>query len=159
MPSRELDRPIRFSVLDRLLSDRDSELRAGGDMAALRECVRRDLEWLLNTRRIYQTVSDDFPELQKSLYHYGIPDITSLGRDAPASRARLRAQIEEALALFEPRLTNVRVTVAEQATDGKRQVHFQIQALLMSDPEPMRVAFDTVVDKSSGGIAVQEGTA
>jgi type VI secretion system protein ImpF len=155
MPPKALDQPIRFSVFDRLLHDRASDAAAGGDLSALRECVRRDLEWLLNTRRIYLTVSDEFPELQKSVYHYGLPDITSLGRDVPQTRARLRANIEEALALFEPRLTNVRVSLVDTPAEGLRQVRFVIHALLIADPEPVRVAFDTVVDRNSGTIAVQ----
>jgi type VI secretion system protein ImpF len=127
--------------------------------------VRRDLEWLLNTRRIYLTVPDDYPELQRSVYHYGVPDITSLGRDAPATRARLASHLEEAIALFEPRLSNVAITVperregdpSEQGAEARGQLHFRIQALLAMDPEPLRIAFDTVVDRTSGGVAIQSG--
>src|SRR5688572_16702601 len=128
MASRELDRPIRLSVLDRLL---DVEGSGTDSLETLRQSVRRDLDWLLNTRRLYTPISDDFPELQHSVLTYGIPDITSLGRDAPAARARLLAHIEESIALFEPRLTNVRVAIVESVPGtGLRQVHFRINALL-----------------------------
>ena len=158
MASRELDRPIQLSVLDRLLDD--GAPVSGDALMALRESVRRDLEWLLNTRRLYQPLSEDYAELQKSVLLYGIPDITSLGRDAPASRARLQAHIEEAIALFEPRLSNVRVSVIEApAEGGARQVHFRILALLLADPEPLRVSFDTKVDRSTGGFNVDVGAA
>lgn len=155
MTPRELDRPIRLSVLDRVL-DAD----AGSDsLQSLYESVRRDLEWLLNTRRLYIPVSDDYPELQHSVLTYGIPDITSLGRDAPATRAKLVSHIEEAIALFEPRLTNVRVSLVEAVPgSGLRQVQFRIVAMLRADPEPLRVSYDTVVDRSTGGFAVQIGS-
>ncbi len=155
MAGRELDRPIRISVLDRLLND-GAPVSASDDLARLREAVRRDVEWLLNTRRIYRTAPDDYPELQRSLYHYGLPDVTSLGRDAPASRARLSAQIEEALTLFEPRLASVRVSIPEEAVDARRQLHLRIQALLLLDPEPVRVSFDTVIDRTSGEVGLRE---
>lgn len=159
MASRELDRPIQLSVLDRLLDD--GAPASGDALTALRESVRRDLEWLLNTRRLYQPLSEDYAELQRSVLLYGIPDITSLGRDAPATRARLQAHIEEAIALFEPRLSNVRVAVVEAPAEsgGMRQVHFRIQALLLADPEPLRVSFDTRVDRSTGGFDVDVGAA
>lgn len=157
MASRELDRPIQLSVLDRLLDD--GETPSGDGLTALRESVRRDLEWLLNTRRLYTPISEDYPELQRSVLLYGLPDITSLGRDAPATRARLQAHIEETIALFEPRLSNVRVAVVEAPAEGGglRQVHFRIQALLLADPEPLRVWFDTKVDRSNGGFDVDVG--
>ena len=156
MASRELDRPVRLSVLDRLLDD--GEPTGVNDLIALRESVRRDLESLLNTRRLYVPVSDDYPELQKSVLLFGVPDITSLGRDAPATRSRLLAHIEEAIAVFEPRLTNVRVAIVDNpSAGGLRQVHFRIQAMLLADPEPLRVAFDTVVDRTTGGFDVDVG--
>lgn len=159
MASRELDRPIRLSVLDRLLDDGASA--PADDVAALHESVRRDLEWLLNTRRLYKPIGEDHPELQHSVLAYGLPDITSLGRDAPATRARLQSHIEEAIALFEPRLSNVRVVIVAGSTEpgGLRQVHFRIQAMLLADPDPIRVSFDTVVDRSTGGFDVELGAA
>lgn len=159
MASRELDRPIRLSVLDRLLDD--GAFDASDDLAALHQSVRRDLEWLLNTRRLYKPIGEDYPELQHSLLAYGVPDITSLGRDAPATRARLLSHIEEAIALFEPRLSNVRVMIVEGGAEqgGLRQVHFRIQAMLLADPEPVRVSFDTLVDRSTGGFDVEIGAA
>ncbi len=157
MASRELDRPIRLSVLDRLLDVGDS---SGDTLDGLREAVRPDLAWLLNTRRLYTPIGDDFPELQHSVLTYGIPDITSLGRDAPATRARLVAHIEESIALFEPRLINVRVSIVESVPGtGLRQLHFRIMAMLRADPEPLRVSFDTVVDRSTGGFHVEIGNA
>lgn len=157
MAPRELDRPIRLSVLDRLLDDGASD----GDLNVLHESVRRDLELLLNTRRLYVPVSDDYPELQRSVLLFGVPDITSLGRDAPATRTRLLAHLEEAIALFEPRLSNVRVSIvdAKAPSGGLRQVHFRIHAMLAADPEPLRVSFDTVVDRSTGGFNVDVGAA
>ena len=161
MAAAGLDRPIKLSVFDRLVTDRQSEgaIGSANDVSKLRETVRRDLEWLLNTRRIYRTAPDDFPAVQRSLYHYGLPDITSLGRDNPDTRAKLLAQLEETIKLFEPRLTQVRIVPAKEAMDGHRRLRFVIHAMLDADPEPVRVVFDTAVDRGNGAINVHEDEA
>jgi type VI secretion system protein ImpF len=106
---------------------------------ALKIAVRRDLEWLLNTRRIPEPAPEAYEELHHSLYHYGFPDITSLGRDARDTRARLVRQIEDTLAVHEPRLANVRVTLTETDGESRRQLRFLIEALLRMEPNPEQV--------------------
>jgi type VI secretion system protein ImpF len=109
---------------------------------------------LLNTRRISEPASDAFPEVQKSVYHYGLPDITSLSSDSVMTRQRLRRQVEDAIALFEPRLTDVRVSVAESEDAERRQLRFIVEAMLRMDPNPERVLFDTVLDPTRGEFQV-----
>ena len=55
-------------------------------MDTLKASVRHDLEWLLNTRRIPDEAPESFQELTRSLYHFGFPDITSMGRDSKEVR-------------------------------------------------------------------------
>ena len=88
--------------------------------------------------------------MTRSLYHYGFPDITSLGRDARDTRVRLLRQVEETLALHEPRLANVRVTLTDTGTDSKRELRFLIEGLLRMEPNPEQVVFDTVLEIASG---------
>jgi len=160
MSERELEPTVRQSVLDRLI---DREPRLAGDrplswsesVSRLRDSVKRDLEWLLNTRRIPELASDDFPEVQRSVYHYGIPYITSLSRDASETPETLRRQIEECIRLFEPRLTAVQVLTHESDSDDPRhRLHFSIHALLDIEPNPERVLFDTVLEVGSGEFSV-----
>ena len=44
----------------------------------LKAALRRDLEWLLNTRQIAGGVPEAFPGLEGSLYGYGLPDVSNL---------------------------------------------------------------------------------
>jgi type VI secretion system protein ImpF len=155
MKNPGIERSVRPSVLDRLIDDRPkvaSEApRSWTDSVRdLKIAVRRDLEWLLNTRRIADPAPESFEELTRSLYHYGFPDITSLGRDARDTRIRLLRQVEEALATHEPRLAGVRVTLAETDADNKRQLRFLIEGLLRMEPNPEQVVFDTVLEIGSG---------
>jgi type VI secretion system protein ImpF len=159
MNRRELDPTVQQSVLDRLM---DFEPRNAADppmswdasVAGLRDSVRRDLEWLLNTRRIPTPAPADFPEVRESVYHFGLPDITSLSRDSSDTPETLRRQIEEIVRLFEPRLTNVQVQPREGGTSPLHEMHFTIHALLRMEPNPERVMFDTVLEMGSGEFSV-----
>ncbi len=160
MAKRELERTVQQSVLDRLIdedprSPADPSVSWAQSVRELKQAVRRDLEWLLNTRRIHELAPDALEEVGKSLYHYGLPDITSLSADDPRTRQVLIRQVEEAIALFEPRLMGVRVAIVETEYDKKRELRFLIEALLKMEPSPEQVAFDTVLEFSSGKFQVR----
>lgn len=159
MSARKVEPTVQQSVLDRLL---DFEPRQAADpiiswsdsVDRLRAAVARDLEWLLNTRRIPEPAPDDFPEVQASVYHFGIRDITSLSADDTDTPDTLRRRIEECIRLFEPRLGNVRVLTQETGDDPHQALHFSIHALLLMDPDPERVTFDTVLEIGSREFSV-----
>ena len=77
------ERPVRPSVLDRLI-DLEPKLRedpAVGRAQSIRELkasLQRDLEWLLNTRRVAGELPDSAEELIHSLYYYGLPEFMDL---------------------------------------------------------------------------------
>jgi type VI secretion system protein ImpF len=160
MSSRRLDPTAQQSLLDRLV-DHDPQAAAdrvpgwAESVAALKASVLRDLGWLLNTRQTPERApSHAYPELQTSLYHYGLPDTTALGADAEESRKLLVERIEECIRTFEPRLANVRVVPREDAGDGRHRIPFVIEALLRMEPNPERVEFDTVLEVTSGEFRV-----
>lgn len=151
----ERGRVVRQSLLDRLIADDPGRDRASSrttSEAAFRQAVRRDLEWLLNTRRQLAEVPEGRDELRRSLLRYGIPDVGSLPRDVPEARARLARTIEEAITLFEPRLANVRVVLPDEgarAGEGGAEagaLRFLVDAVLRMEPEPERVLFETTFD-------------
>lgn len=156
---REEDRPVQESVLDRLISDDDAAAHDATSRAQsvrqLRAAVRRDLEWLLNTRSIAVRPPEELAEVNNSVYVFGVPDVTSLSADDPRSLVRLRQMITEAIALFEPRLGSVQVSEAAVGGSESRQFHFSIQAVLKLDPTPEQVSFDTVFDVARGQYAVK----
>jgi type VI secretion system protein ImpF len=155
MKSAGIERSVQQSLLDRLI-DLDPKTSTevpptwAESVRQLKASLRHDLEWLLNTRRIPTLAPESFEELTRSLYHFGLPDITSMGRDSRDVRTKLMRQVEETLAAFEPRLAGVRVSVGESDDDGKRQLRFLIEGLLRMEPNPEQVVFDTVLEISSG---------
>src|SRR5689334_306245 len=100
---------IRPSMVDRLL-DPESEgtsWRRGYSVDQMIDAVRADLEDLLNSHRMALDIPEELVEVRKSIVAYGIPDLSSFGSTGSDSVHRLCAAIEEAIAVFEPRLTDV----------------------------------------------------
>jgi type VI secretion system protein ImpF len=148
---KEPERIIRRSVIDRLTQTGEPEPRTWSEsVRLLKRAVLRDVEWLLNTRRIADPAGDEFPELQQSVYHYGLPDVTSMSADSAAARRQLVRQVEQCLQQFEPRLTSIRVTEAAAQGETTRSLRFVVEGLLRMHPEPEPIAFDTVLDSGSG---------
>ena len=157
MAQREIERTVQPSLLDRLTdldprTPADPRITFSESVRRFKASLQRDLEWLLNTRRTPEPVPADwFEELPKSLYNYGLPDITSLSRDAMESRSFLVNHVENAIAVFEPRLTDVRISVVEaEGENFRRELRFHIEGTLRMDPTPEQVVFDTVLHFASG---------
>lgn len=164
MAKREIERTVQPSVLDRLTDDNprsatDPRVSYAESLELFRAGVKRDLEWLLNTRRTPDPASPDFTELSRSIFNYGVPDITSVSADSPHARAQLLRDIEATLSLFEPRLENVRISLIEQEGEARRrELRFVVEATLRLDPTPENIVFDTVLHYSSGEIEVSRGS-
>ncbi|MDQ2901243.1 MAG: type VI secretion system baseplate subunit TssE [Acidobacteriota bacterium] len=137
----------RQSVLDRLLGpDPPTQARS---IQKVKDSLKRDLEWMLNTRRNPKPVPDGLSELNNSLYVYGVPDISSLSLNSERDRNRLLLILDQTISALEPRLTNVRVTL-DNSNARPRELRFVIHGLLLIDPSPEPVYFDTVLELNSG---------
>jgi len=111
--------------------------------------IRRDLENLLNTRCTPDLTPEGRPETRRSVYAYGVPDITEIGQNFLYEKDRLLAEVEKAVRVFEPRLSGVKVTILP-ATDSSRVLRFVIEGMLRVDPAPERVVFDAALELTSG---------
>jgi type VI secretion system protein ImpF len=161
MTKREIERTVQGSLIDRLtdLEPRSDVEGRVGYLESVRQFkagLQRDLEWLLNTRRIPIPAPEELDEVRDSLYHYGIPDLTSISRDSPEARDRLRRRVEDAIATFEPRLTNVNIIMLEmEGEQHRRELRFHVEGTLLMDPTPEQIVFDTVLHFASGEYEVE----
>lgn len=151
---RSSARTMLPSVLDRLIdleptNRNEATIARAQTLKELKDSVRRDLEWLLNSVRTPHEAPPAFRELWKSVYSYGLPDTTGLALKSSDERNRLARVVEVAIADFEPRLMNVAVTVPATSTIS-RVVHFHIEALLRMEPAPERIFFDTTLELMTG---------
>jgi type VI secretion system protein ImpF len=160
MAGADYDRAVQLSLLDRLI-DREPDQRAEAgitraeSLRRLRSSIRRDVESLLNTVRTNEP-PPALRELKDSLYTYGIPDITSMSLESGQDAQRLLRSLESAISFFEPRLANVRVTSYDKISRKRMSMEFHIEALLLIDPAPERLSFDTVFEVARGFYKVEE---
>jgi type VI secretion system protein ImpF len=153
---------LQPSLLDRLTDDDREQSQESRDKrilspARLRECVRRDLTWLLNTTHLaaLQDLTEQ-PEVERSVLNYGMPDFA--GRTASSVDVRaMERTISRVIAEFEPRLLKSSVKVRVIA-DPDRMNHnamcFQIEAELWAQPLPLRLFLRTEIDLESGAATV-----
>lgn len=161
MARNETHAGILPSVLDRLI-DPDAEgtaWRRGYGPQQVIDAVQRDLQDLLNTRESHQGPAEDgglpadLPEVQRSIYAYGLPDLTSLNATTPQQREEIGQVLEATIAQFEPRLKDIRATLLDPGDGKERTVRFRIEARLNMDPAP-DVAFDTILELTTGRYSV-----
>ena len=113
------------------------------------DTVRRDLEWLFNTRRVKDDRIQRWPGIQKSIYNYGLPDVSSTDPLRQHDQDALLKFMEEAIERFDPRLEDARIDYAPSAL-AAHILRFQINGLVLMDPAPAEVSFETLVDKTNG---------
>lgn len=150
---------ISVSLLDRLT---DHEPRVTSEppwtraqsLRRLKAALRRDIEFLLNARRTPIDAPPSARELQRSVYAYGLPDITGVAMNVSEDQHHLARAMESAISIFEPRLTNVSVSV-QPAAGPTRVLHFRIEGTLRVDPAPERVFFDTSLHLTSATYEVE----
>ncbi len=154
MPRRDATGPVTLSVLDRLI-DRDPETRSeipftrAQSLRELKLALKRDLEWLLNTRKTIEPAPDSARETVRSVYHYGFADISSKWVLSSRDHGDLVREMESVIAVFEPRLKRARIRM-EPIEGNYRALKFVIEGLLCMDPAPEPVRFDTVLELGKG---------
>jgi type VI secretion system protein ImpF len=156
---KEKGTKTQTSILDRLIDNEPgiSSEPVQNRLANFRQLmamVRRDIENLLNTKNFASSMDSGYGELQKSLFFYGLPDFTAQNPRDTSVRDNLCQEVERAIARFEPRLTNV-VVVSETGHQEERSLGFKIMGLLMVEPAPEAVTFDTHFDVNRGEYKVK----
>jgi type VI secretion system protein ImpF len=153
---------VTLSVLDRL-TDADprspsveAPLTRAESVRALRSAVRRDLEWLLNTRRCPEDPGSVNVETENSLYNYGLPDFSAYSIASVKDQTKLVRVLQAAVKVFEPRLANIRVVPVEINPKGMRSVRIRIEGLLMMDPAPEHISFDTTLQLTTGDFRIKD---
>ncbi len=143
MPPPEPDDPrARLSLLDRLLDERPGDtsegtLRRTATAEELKAFVRRDLEWLLSTRR---TLVRDRPlRGERTVTEYGLPDFAPVSPGNQQALNKVAREVRRAIEAFEPRLHDVRVTVEPALAPGR--VTARVEALLVVGEVRRPVAF------------------
>ena len=154
---------LQPSLLDRLTDEEPEQRRESGEkrvlsLARLRESVRRDLAWLLNTGSFGSLFDlSGYPEVERSTLNFGIPDLTGKTVSSVDAAALVRV-IRLAILQFEPRLlrNTVKVQVLKSQSPSVNTVCFGIQADLWAQPLPLRLYLRSELDLEDGEARVME---
>lgn len=157
---------IVASLFDRLVNDHDaiptnSEANRALAERRFKAAVIEDLKHLLNTRNSFahsgeKFSADGFVEAGKSVLCYGLPDMTKFNASSATDAARLCGNVEQALRQFEPRLTDVKVTLVASAP-RERTFALMVDARIRLDPVSAPINLQVSMPLTTGGCDVQDG--
>ncbi|MEM8633074.1 MAG: type VI secretion system baseplate subunit TssE [Pseudomonadota bacterium] len=162
MADKTLTDRLQPSLLDRLTDHepgQNKERREDRviDVAKLRHIIQRDLSWLLNTTNLESTFdAEALPNVARSVLNYGLSEVS--GEYSTARRADLiRASIDRAITLHEPRIIagSVDVTLSPDDKKGDMTVAFDIRADMWAQPMPLELYLRSVVDVTTGEVSVE----
>lgn len=125
----------------------------------IRECVKRDLDWLFNSHNYYpQEDLNSFPEVGQSVLNFGLPDLA--GSTASGVDVRdMEKLLKRAILDFEPRIIrrtlNVKLMVDESRFDHNA-LTFEIEGELIAEPFPLHLHLRTQLELENGDMTVQE---
>lgn len=151
------------SVLDRLL-DFAPDLRIDPprtrqtQMRDALDSLSRDLEALLNTRRLHITPPAALQQLRTSLFSYGVADFIGANLGTREQRQVFAVKLEEAIRTFEPRFRNVSVTVQDPRESSERVLRLRIEATVVLVVGPIPVLFTSSVNPTTLRFAVAEAS-
>jgi type VI secretion system protein ImpF len=110
-----------------------------------KESVKRDLEWLLNTRKTVDDRIDEYPLLATSIYAYGLPDISSVNVGSVKDQNALLQIMAKTLESFDNRLRGIEIEM-DQFSGPARSLKFTISGVVLMDPAPEEITIDTVLE-------------
>lgn len=155
---------LQPSLLDRLTDDEpdkqvESRQNRVLNMQQLRECVLRDLAWLLNSGPLSQTLDlSRHPEVERSVLNYGSPDLAG-ATVSSTNVAAVEDAVRRAIVNFEPRILKSTIRVRAVKDDEEMNANalvFVIEGELWAQPVPLNLYLKTEVDLDTGQVRVFE---
>lgn len=116
------------------------------ELTILYECLRHDLEQLLNSRHTGIRWHSEYRELAHSLLNYGIADFTHHHFANREAQQALCQHIQTVITQFEPRLQHVKVHLIDHDTTIDRDLQIHIDAQLNSAPTPVNASFESTLN-------------
>ncbi|MDP2086421.1 MAG: type VI secretion system baseplate subunit TssE [Gemmobacter sp.] len=162
MSDRTIVDRLQPSLLDRLVDQAPDRTVDGPDdrlidLRRLREIIRRDLGWLLNSTNNEREIDPEvYPHAARSVLNFGVEEVA--GDYNTLDRAlRIRASIRKAVERFEPRLSQGTLDVVLRQDEKLSQavVVFDIHADMWAQPVPMELYLRSRIDLTTGQVALE----
>ena len=155
---------LQPSLLDRLTDDAPKDRNESREsrvltLQRLRECVLRDLSWLLNTENAEPVLDlDAYPAVLTSVINYGIPTVAGLTASG-LDLKKLEVQVRDAIIAYEPRILKKGLQVKAYYSDeimNRKTLMFEIDGELWAQPVPLRMYLRTELDLETGKVTIKE---
>ena len=156
---------LQPSLLDRLtdeepLNKAESTDKRVLNKAQLRQCVLRDLAWLLNTSNNELEINtESYPEVARSVVNFGIRSFSGT-RLSDIDLIELEKHVRRAILDFEPRILAATLEVKALATEDLTHHHnmmaFEIRCQMWAQPYPLSMLLRTNLDLESGEMQVND---
>lgn len=140
---KERDLQFKLNALRVQQHTLNSSISSKQDILA---CVKRDLEWLLNTNQFFlNDEHESYPEAARSVLNYGTPDLT--GKTVSGlNLVQLERHLLQAIINFEPRIIQKTLSIKVIADPVKTKHNifvFEIEGELCAKPLPIHLHLRT----------------
>ncbi|MDT8857515.1 type VI secretion system baseplate subunit TssE [Paracoccaceae bacterium Fryx2] len=162
MADKTIVERLQPSLLDRLTDQNPGEMTETRDdrvidIRRLRDIIRRDLSWLLNTNNAETMIDPDrHPHVARSVVNYGVREVS--GDFSTHERAaQMRASIHRAIEQFEPRIKRgtLNVMLRQDEKGAQTIVVFDIRADMWAQPVPMELYLRSEIDITTGHVELE----
>jgi type VI secretion system protein ImpF len=153
MAKTKAENLVTQSLIDRLSDTEDWPTTRQNSMRMYRESVKRDVEWLLNSRRPPIPELASYPRAAASVMNFGLPDINAYS-DSSSNQNALLLALLQTLRNFEPRLQNLKVFLV-RSDNLTRSLRFHIEGKIQFETSVEEIQFDTVLDVTRGEYEVK----
>lgn len=151
MSKTKNERLVTQSLVDRLTDQEQWPTTRGNSLRMYRDGIKRDVEWLLNSRRPHVESVERYPLASESVFNFGLSDVVHLqGHNAEF----VLLAVQKALRTYEPRIRDPRVHLV-RLDDLSRSIRFHVDGRLALEDSDEEISFDTVLEIVSGGYEVK----
>ncbi len=163
MADKTIAERLQPSLLDRLTDLEPGEVTESRDSRVininrLRDIIRRDLAWLLNSNnQETQIDSKLYSNAVNSVLNYGVREVS--GDFSTKIRAtEIRKSIHNAISRFEPRIKEGTLDVILRQDEKLSQtvIEFDIHADMWAQPLPMELYLRSQVDLTTGQLHLEQ---
>ena len=127
------------------------------DIRQLRNIIRRDLSWLLNSNNQDSQIDEEiYPNVMTSVLNYGVHEVAG-DYSTEKRAAEIRKSIHKSISLFEPRIKQgtLEVTLHRDKDSSDAIFDFDIHADMWAQPLPMELYLRSQVDVTTGHLTLE----
>jgi type VI secretion system protein ImpF len=144
--------PITQSLIDRLMDSEEMPTTRSASIQMFRNSIKRDVEWLLNSRKAFVPEIEDYPLAANSVFTFGLPDVNELPGGNSANN--VLAAISQTILTHEPRIREPRVSLT-RTDELSRSLRFHVEGKLVLENSEEDITFDTLFEVTSGEYQVK----